>query len=196
MRRTLPPRVFGHLRSGMRSLRRAWWPVPVLSAVTIAAVILDNFRPITRELLLWWTIPALAIGFVIGVRIKRNDTSSRYLTRELQLEFYTAQDNRRLPDQIHPPWWQARIRAERERLHSQKRWQRLQLIVPAASLVLLALQITRPNFHLLPSSLLVAFILSCAGALAWNRLLTPSLLADLDELSRQGQTRGFEPEVT
>ncbi|MFB8005902.1 hypothetical protein [Nocardia sp. NPDC056000] len=138
-----------------------------------------------------WAVVYFVIGFAGGAYFRRIDTSRRFGARELQLEFYTAQDERRLPDRIHPPWWHEHIIAERNRLRKQQLQGWVIALFGLWAAAMLVAQASIAGFRLVPTGILVLYLLLCAGYVTWYRLMRPSLLADLDELARQGRSRGY-----
>ncbi|MEV6769390.1 hypothetical protein AB0N05_12275 [Nocardia sp. NPDC051030] len=138
-----------------------------------------------------WAAINFIVGVGVGVLIRRADTSRRFGARELQLEFYNAQDNRLLPDRIYPPWWEEHISDERRRLWDQQRREWIVIAFGACSMLLFLVQALVPAVRILTSPTLIFFVLLSVCAIAWYRLMAPALHADLDELSRQAESRAI-----
>ncbi|MFI1920003.1 hypothetical protein [Nocardia sp. NPDC020380] len=172
------------LRRALRALRRSWWAAPGALAVAVTAIALSD------GYFYWvWTLSWFAAGFALGVWLCRADTSRRFGARELQLEFYAAQDDRRLPERIHPPWWDTHIGAERRRLHLHLAREWIAIALGGGAALLLFAQRLIPEIELLSPGTLGVYILLCLCILAWDRLMIPALLADLDELASQLEDR-------
>ncbi|MFE3189858.1 hypothetical protein ACFXHA_12670 [Nocardia sp. NPDC059240] len=163
-----------------------WAAGPILCGLGALGISISDLYPG------WlWAAVYFATGFGVGIVGRRSDTYQRFGVWALQLEFYEAQDNRRLPDRIHPPWWHAHILAERHRLEKQRRFIWVMITLGGGSMLVLLAQTLRPGFRLLPTGMLVVYAMLGSGFVFWHRLMGPSLLADLDELARQGQSRGY-----
>lgn len=172
------------VRRVLRALRRSRWGPPAAVAIVVTSIALSD------GYFSWvWGSGWFAAGFGAGMVLCRADTSRRFGVRELQLEFYAAQDNRRLPEQIYPPWWHAHIGAERRRIHQQLSREWIMIAVGGCAALLLFAQRLIPQIQLLSPGQLGVYIVFCLCVLAWDRLVAPELLADLDELTHQLQDR-------
>ncbi|MFF2554115.1 hypothetical protein ACFVUS_24165 [Nocardia sp. NPDC058058] len=174
------------VRGLFRRARRMWAAVPLLAGLCMASIPISDVDP------LWlWGPVYFAMGFGMGVFFRRINTSHRFGIWELQVDFYAAQDNRRLPVHAYPPFWQRLILAEQLRMQTQRRYAWVPIMFGVASVLLLVAHVSISGFRLLPTGVLVVYSAVCAGYVLWHRLMTPWLVMDLDELARQIRFREF-----